>query len=237
MKFKRYITAIKRYHRSRGFGIHSPFAFKFVLNVLRERLPYYAYEDLKELRKLSNVHSNGLFKRRSIISLKNAKLLFRITNYFNPSQILQIGTSYGLSSASMLAVSRKIELYLCKPDANEFPVTHDILSHYGNIVHFFPSFKKGIEAYSSTETAKNEPFILVNDIKEDEYNSVLSHLYKVRNERGVIIIRNLLKNKYNFALWEALRDIAPMGMTFSNHKMAVIVASKKLPHQNFVLWF
>ena len=237
MKFKRYITALRRYHRSRGFGIHSPFAFKFVLNVLRERLPYYAYEDFKELRKTISQHSNGIFKRRRIISHKNAKLLFRITNYFNPAHILQIGTSYGLSSASMLAVSSKTELYLCKPDANEFPATHDILSHYGNTVKLFPSFKNGIAAYNTTETAKKEPFILVNDIIAEEYNTILSLLYKVRSERGVIIIRNLSKNKHNFALWEALRDAAPTGMTFTNDKMAIIVASPKLPHQNFSLWF
>ena len=32
-------------HR-RGFGIHSPFAFRFITEVLCQRLPYYAYSDL-----------------------------------------------------------------------------------------------------------------------------------------------------------------------------------------------
>lgn len=237
MKLKRYITALQRFHRSRGFGIHSPFAFKFVLNVLRERLPYYAYEDIKKLRTLAISHTNGVWRRKRVISLKSAKMLFRVTNYFNPSQILQIGTSYGVSSASMLAVSSKSELFLCKPNAKEFPATHDILSHFGNTIHYFPSFKQGIEAYAHTESGEKMPFVVVNEIEPEEYNSLLSYLYKVRNDSGVIIIRNLSRNAHTQALWEALRDVAPTGMTFYNHNMAIIVASPKLLHQNFSLWF
>ena len=41
-RLRRYRTAFKRYRHGKGFGIHSPFAFSFVLKVLRERLPYYS---------------------------------------------------------------------------------------------------------------------------------------------------------------------------------------------------
>ena len=29
-----------------GFGVHSPWAYDLIENVINERLPYYAYEDL-----------------------------------------------------------------------------------------------------------------------------------------------------------------------------------------------
>lgn len=35
-----------RYRSSRGFGIHSPFAYDFVVNTLRQPLPYYVYGDI-----------------------------------------------------------------------------------------------------------------------------------------------------------------------------------------------
>ena len=34
----------KRWRHGRGFGIHSPFAYSFVKETLRQKLPYYAYE-------------------------------------------------------------------------------------------------------------------------------------------------------------------------------------------------
>lgn len=237
MRIKRYITAIKRYHRSKGHGIHSPFAFYFVLNVLRGRLPYYAYEDIEVLRNFVISKTKTFWRHPRIISFKNAKLLFRIVNYFNPTEIFQLGTNYGMSSASMLAVSSKTELFLCEANVNEYPITSEILSHFGNKVFNFLTFEEGLKAYADTVTGADNPFILINSIKEEEYSQVLSYLHKVRQGKGVIIIRNLTKNDALFALWNACRDVANTGMTFTNGKMGIIVATPKLPHQNFSLWF
>jgi hypothetical protein len=46
---RRYLNAWSRHHRSGGFGIHSPYAYQFVRNVWRKRLPYYAYDGLRQL--------------------------------------------------------------------------------------------------------------------------------------------------------------------------------------------
>lgn len=237
MKLKRYLTALRRYSRSKGFGIHSPFAFHFVLNVLRERLPYYAYEDIAEIRQLAIDQTHNFWRHPRIISFKNAKLIFRITNYFNPARILQIGTNYGVSSACMLAVSSKSQLYLCEANVTEYPVTQPILSRFSNTIHHFRTFADSIKAYRSTPEGQAEPFLLINDIKEEEYSEVLSYLYEIRNSKGVIIIRNIGRSAALKNLWEACRNAAPTGMTFSNGKISVIVASPKLPHQNFSLWF
>ena len=89
MNLKRYYTAFNRYKRSKGFGIHSPFAFSFVLQVLRERCPYYAYDDISSRRKLALSLAADVARHPRIISLKNAKMLFRIVCYFNPRVMLQ----------------------------------------------------------------------------------------------------------------------------------------------------
>ena len=38
---------IIRYRRTRGFGVHSPFAFGYITMVLTCRYPYYVFEDLR----------------------------------------------------------------------------------------------------------------------------------------------------------------------------------------------
>lgn len=40
------LTYFRRWRNSRGFGVHSPFAFAFITDVLRQRCAYYAYEQL-----------------------------------------------------------------------------------------------------------------------------------------------------------------------------------------------
>lgn len=237
MKLKRYLTAIKRYTRSKGHGIHSPFAFRFVLDVLRERHPYYVYDDIAEWRKLAINNTKEFWHHPKIISLRTAKLIFRITNFFNPKAILQIGTSYGVSSACALSVSSKSKLFLCQASIEQYPVTQSILSQFNNTISQFRSFNDGLNAYCKACNEDDNPFILINDIKEEEYSEVLTYLYGISNNNGVIIIRNLMRNPALNALWDAIRNAAPTGMTFSNGKIAIIVATPKLPHQNFSLWF
>lgn len=53
---------VKRSWRSRGFGIHSPFAFRFVTCVLRERGEYYAYREMRDF-----IGNSGRFKSMSLI--------------------------------------------------------------------------------------------------------------------------------------------------------------------------
>ena len=86
LKIKRYYTALDRYRRSKGYGIHSPFAFRFVLKVLRERSGYYAYQTIRDGRNLALVRmvEEGISSRK-VLSNKNARLIFRVVNFFNPS--------------------------------------------------------------------------------------------------------------------------------------------------------
>lgn len=42
---------LQRLRHGRGFGVHSPWAYRFIREVLRERLPYYAYPEVDSLAK------------------------------------------------------------------------------------------------------------------------------------------------------------------------------------------
>ncbi len=229
MSLKRYFTALRRYHRSKGHGIHSPFAFSFVLNVLRERLPYYGYEDILALRKQAIKTTRRNWLNHRVISFKNAKLLFRVANYFNPKAILQIGDGDGITEASMLLVANNIVLHLYGSSTD----SAQSVAHFGNRIISHDAFSDSKNAYANS----NAPFVLINSLDEKDYDNVAAYLQDVCNSNGVIIFRNISNNNTNNKLWEACKDSATTGMTFSNGKTAIIVASPKLPHQNFSLWF
>lgn len=48
---KRWLVRLKRLRYSRGFGIQSPWAYRFVRYVINEHYPYYAYADLASSRQ------------------------------------------------------------------------------------------------------------------------------------------------------------------------------------------
>jgi len=107
---------------TKGFGIHSPFVFNFVQYVLYEKHPYYVFQKIEEVRKsllsnhnLINVTDLGAGKSRlrkvsdiaskSLKRKKYAQLLFRIGHYFKAQNILELGTSFGITTAYLASVS------------------------------------------------------------------------------------------------------------------------------------
>lgn len=79
--------------RSRGHGVHSPFAFSFVTTVLRERCAYYIYE---EIDRLAADNTDRHVARR----------LFRIIIAMRPASVAVNGT---LSQACSRAVALALQ--------------------------------------------------------------------------------------------------------------------------------
>ncbi len=103
-------------------GIHSPFVFDLVTKCFYDKTKYPAYSLLKEYRKSllanrtiievtdfgvgskvfkSNQRKVSAIAKNAGISPKRAELLFRITNYFQPDSVLEIGTSLGLATIAL----------------------------------------------------------------------------------------------------------------------------------------
>ena len=256
-RLRRYRTAFKRYRHGKGFGIHSPFAFSFVLKVLRERLPYYSYARLEALRAMVISRTRHHLRHPRIISSKNAKLIFRVTNFFNPQAILQVGTSYGVSSASVLSVSSRSKLILCEPHIDRYPIAEEILAGYAPRITLTASLTDAISTYSDCLAVEPEPanlanetpaeqasrramqpFVLINDIESEAHlYTLLEHLHALALHDTTIIVRNLSRNPLMRQLWAQFCEGCEHGMSFSNERIAIFVANRKLPRQEFAIWF
>lgn len=70
---------LSRIRRRRGYGIHSPYAFGFVTDVVYNDSAYYAYSRLAQ----DDAHIHPL-RRPS----KDYRLIFRLTNFFRPIEIV-----------------------------------------------------------------------------------------------------------------------------------------------------
>ena len=120
-----YFTALN----GKGHGMHSPFVFDFIITVLNDKTIYPQYERVEELRNqllndntvlevedLGAGSSVSKTNQRTVSSIaKNAtkpkkfgQLLFRLVKYYQPSTILELGTSLGITTSY---------LSLAKPDA------------------------------------------------------------------------------------------------------------------------
>ena len=128
---KKYIHYYLTASNGKGHGIHSPFVYDFVANVLNDRRHFYPYDSIEVMRDrlltdqtLLEVDDfgagsvTGSKKQRTVASIaKNAakskklcRLLFRIVHNYKPRNILELGTSLGISSAYMASASPRAKL-------------------------------------------------------------------------------------------------------------------------------
>lgn len=230
------ISALSRYKASRGFGVHSPFAYKFILDVLDEKYEYYSYERLQQLRQEVIERTRNLqgYTPR-VIPIGEAATLFRVANYFKPSQFLSIGSSYGVGVASVLMVSSRSSAIVYDPKLNDNTAASDVFALYSDRARLIDDMACAIDTY--TENADNGLFLVINTLPESDLETVKRGVAEMITRQGVIVIRNIDKSRTQEAIWKQCLDDMTFGMTFTNGKMAVIVLNPKLPRQDFDVMF
>lgn len=117
---KKYFNYYLHASNSKGHGMHSPFVFDFILNVLNNKSSYKAPEEIEQLRKRllsdkriievedfgagSRVNSSkqrsvGQIAKSALKSKRLAQLLFRLVKHYQPQTIIELGTSLGITTA------------------------------------------------------------------------------------------------------------------------------------------
>jgi predicted O-methyltransferase YrrM len=117
---QKYFHYYRTAFNSKGHGMHSPFVFQFILNVLNNKQGYVAPLEIEKLREALLRQKERLViedfgagsrisktKERSIGELakaalkpkKYSQLLYRLVKYYEPKTVLELGTSLGTTTA------------------------------------------------------------------------------------------------------------------------------------------
>lgn len=232
MALKRYLTAWSRHHRSGGFGIHSPYAYRFVRHVWRQPLPYYAYQGIRQLIDTVKAETTPQQRREmDLIAEPEAKLLFRVTNFFNPQHILQAGAATGIESVAMLAVSRTSRLYLLDPQLEQNALAVRVLqSQLGRTECYSDEAVAIGEFLEACQGDESAPLALINAPVEE------TALHRLLDARAVIVMRNLQHNESLQHLFNSCCSYLAKGQTYTNNKIAILIPDPKLQREDFTLW-
>lgn len=121
-----FIRHILTARNTKGFGIHSPFLYQFCMSVIYEKHPYYCFRTIEKIRDQLKKNQCEIFiqdfgtgndrkekiskiVRKSVKSPKYGQLFFRIIQYFGFNNIIELGTSLGITSLYLASGSHHIK--------------------------------------------------------------------------------------------------------------------------------
>ena len=110
---------------TKGYGVHSPYLFQLVRFVIYDKSQYYVFPQIEKLRESLSVDNRmlqvkdfGTGKNRgrkvseitahSLKPTKYAQLLFKIILFCKAKQVLELGTSLGLTTSYLASSSSDI---------------------------------------------------------------------------------------------------------------------------------
>lgn len=176
-----------RHHK--GHGVHSPFVFNLINNVIEEKRPYYSYEDLSSY--LSQFSEKGLETK------KDNLLSFRLVNYFNAKNILEIGSGEGVNTLYLTAPSKDIQCLCIEQKKESIAIAQTLYEEYKRSIRICNNLSEISEAQYDCI------YINLNNYK-DLLPADLENIIKMCHEKSFIIVKGIRTNKKQNRLWKCL---------------------------------
>lgn len=224
------LKAPLRWWRSRGFGIHSPFAYVFVDEVVRNRYAYYAYAPLRRAVKNSGRRLKCEKKSHRQISYPAACMLHRLGARLDLRNALVVGHTDGVAESALCHIHTDFRLFVA--DKGLWTVFDSVTEGLHERITCFRSVADAIDAYSAV--AADKRMLIVNNTSVCGGNAaeLTGFARSVLEDEGVVVVRNMHEDNSCRLIATSLRGL---GVEFTNGKSAVFVNFKYLHPQRYVV--
>jgi len=234
-------------------GVHSPFVYSLVTKCFYDKSNYPTYKELSSYRKalFSNRQKISIIdlgagsrrsnaKQRSVMeiaktsgtTLKRAKLLFRLINYFKPKMVLELGTSLGIATQAM-ALGNKVSIITtvegCKTiqsfaeqQINAFDI-HNVIFKNENFEDYLSSLK-------------NENWDLIffdGNHQEDATLRYFENLLNFAHTDSVFIFDDIYWSKGMTNAWNTIKQHPKVTVTIDTFFWGLVFFKKELTKENF----
>lgn len=253
---KYYLTA----SNGKGHGIHSPFVFDFIKNVLNDKTKYESYDVIEKVRKklkadkrVIEVEDFGAgslalpSKQKQISDIakaflkskKFAQLLFRIVKYYKPKSVVELGTSLGITSAYLAKGNNSSQLITLEGSESTAAVAAENFKSLGieNIQLETGNFDNTLPNVLSNLEKIDLAFVDGNHRKDP----TLNYFYQLINhstESTILIFDDIHWSKEMEEAWKEIRQHPSVTLTIDLFFIGVVFFRTDFKaKQHFVIRF
>lgn len=242
-------------------AVHSPFVFNLLTKCFYDRKSKPEYAILKKYRKSllenpdfievtdfgagsrvfrSNRRQISKIAKTAGISPKRAELLFRVTTYFQPENILEIGTSLGLATSALAMGSRSLgtkgKVITIEGCANTADIAKNQLEQFNcnNVENVISEF----ESFLITENLQSAIYDLIYFDGNHSKSATLKYfellLSTITND-SVWIFDDIHWSEEMEEAWEIIRNHPKVKVTIDTFQWGFVFFRREQEKEHFII--
>ena len=211
----------------KGHGVHSPFVYDFIKNVLNDKSEKIFFQSIEQQRKIlqknkslisvedfgagstiikSNQRRVNAIAKSSLKSKKYAQLIFRIAAYYKTNCILELGTSFGITTAYLANSNKNVNVKTLEGSnaIATFAENNFASLQLNNIEIIKGDFNSTLPKYLALNPVINLAFIDGNHRK----NPTLEYFYQIiqhTDESSIVIFDDIHWSAEMESAWEEIK--------------------------------
>ncbi len=251
IRYVYYLLKAKNEH-----SVHSPFIFELVTTVIYNYSPYYSYLEIEKIRTqmLTNINKIEVddlganakkykkqikqIAKKSLKQPKYAQLLFRLVNHFQPSSILELGTSLGITTSYLAKASQKANVITIEGASETAKVANQNFKELEikNIKSIIGNFDDVLD--SEIKNLKNLDFVFFdgNHRKEATLNYFKSCLQKKHSE-SIFVFDDIYWSSEMTEAWKEIKQNSEVTITIDLFHIGIVFFRKEQAKQHFMIRF
>lgn len=226
--------SVRKLKHRKGFGVHSPFAYSVITEVIEEKLPYYAYRRMQRT-----------YDKQAPIPHKVACLLLRLANRFKCRRVAELECDGGYTILPLLLTDSRLKVYTYGS-----PV---VQTRIETLLSWLPQRLPNVTVLPTFDDLTNEaPFdmILVDDnpyLAGTEHPSpaqveaavrqlvdwIMSHVH----ENTLICVKGIQPRHCNELFWDQLCDRDDISITMDLYDYGLAILKPRFFKQHYVVAF
>ena len=253
----RYLRFLSR--SSNRYGVHSPFIYSLIDEVLRSREKVPGSKDILRLRRRMLADSGIIMKtdygtaagvqncchypvsvkrmaRRSLASLRRARQLYHLALYMKAENIIELGTSLGITSAFLASAVPSGKLITIEGCPETAALAEKNLSQLGkeNAMVLTGRFEEMLPV-ALDRIAKPDMVYIDGNHRREATMEYFNRVARRAHNDTVVVIDDIHASDGMEKAWQFIREHPSVTVTIDLYQVGMVFFRKELATQHFVL--
>ena len=221
----------------KGHGVHSPFTYNLITKVIEEKFPYYVFEEIESFRTqiLERKDSYSQITAQKTHHRKYGQLLFRLVNFFNCENVLQIGASTGIMTLYLASALPACQCVVLEEDKDLKRFTEELIkqARLKNV-----RIETGDYLLESDELAKKLfgfDLIFINTPNNELCKTIIDTCFFAKKDI-IVIINGINKIRSIKVLWQQLKKKSNVNVLIDLDVFGIIFFKENINKQYYKIY-